>query len=121
MVASGASGATMKRLATAVAAIALIGMPAFAADMAVKAPPPAPAPIYNWTGWYIGGNLGASFGRVKVDFNADPVALGGGAITIPGFARSDTSEPSGFIGGGQIGYNWQVSPIWVVGLEADIQ
>jgi len=41
----------MKRLATAIAAIALIGTPAFAADMAVKAPPPAPAPVYDWTGF----------------------------------------------------------------------
>jgi outer membrane immunogenic protein len=29
--------------------------------------------------------------------------------------------PDGFIGGGQIGYNWQISPIWVVGFEADFQ
>ena len=37
-----------------------MGAPASAADMAVKAPPPAPlpAPIYNWTGFYIGGNGG---------------------------------------------------------------
>jgi outer membrane immunogenic protein len=43
-------------------------------------------------------------------------------ITVPGFARSDDIlEPSGFIGGGQIGYNWQFSPILVVGLEADFQ
>jgi len=89
--------------------------------MAVKAPPPAPAPVYNWTGWYVGGNLGASFGRVKTDFNADPVTVTGPSISIPGFSQSDTSEPSGFIGGGQIGYNWQYSPLIVVGLEADFQ
>ncbi len=110
----------MKSLATAITAIALIGTPAFAADMAVKAPLPAPAPVYNWTGWYAGVNLGASFGRVKTDFNADPVTLGG-ILTIPGFSQSDILYPDGFIGGGQIGYNWQVSPIWVIGLEADIQ
>ena len=48
-------GAAMKKLATAIAAIALIGTPAFAADMAVKAPPPAPAPVpvFSWTGFYI--------------------------------------------------------------------
>jgi len=37
----------MKKLLTTIAALALIGTPAFAADMAVKAPPPAPAPVYN--------------------------------------------------------------------------
>jgi outer membrane immunogenic protein len=108
-------------LVFSIAALVLIGTPAFAADMAVKAPSPAPAPVYNWTGWYVGGNIGASFGHVKTDFNADPVTVTGPSITIPGFSQSDTLYPSGFIGGGQIGYNWQFSPIWVAGLEADIQ
>jgi outer membrane immunogenic protein len=112
----------MKKLATAIAAIALIGTPAFA-----QAPPPPPAPVYNWTGWYVGVNAGASFGNVKTDFNAPATA---GVIfnsgTFPafanvGFAGSNTEYPSGFMGGGQIGYNWQVSPIWVVGFEADFQ
>jgi outer membrane immunogenic protein len=60
----------MKKLATAIAAVALVGTPAFAADMVVKArppapapPPPAPAPV--WTGWYVGLNAG------WVDLNAD--------------------------------------------------
>jgi outer membrane immunogenic protein len=53
-----ASGAVMKKLATCVIAIAgLIGTPAFAADMAVKAPPPPPAPVYSWTGFYAGLNM----------------------------------------------------------------
>jgi outer membrane immunogenic protein len=115
----------MKRLlVSAIAALGLIGTPAFAADMAVKAPPAAPAPVYNWTGFYVGGNSGASFGHVKTDLNGAPVAveLGVPPPIVPGFARSDdVTEPSGFIGGGQLGYNWQLSPIWVVGFEADIQ
>jgi hypothetical protein len=53
----------MKRLASAIVAIGLIGTPVFAADMAVKAPPsPPPAPVYNWTVFYVSGNVGASFG-----------------------------------------------------------
>jgi outer membrane immunogenic protein len=117
----------MKKLATVIAAIALIGTPAFAADMPVKAPPPPPAPVYNWTGWYVGVNAGASFGNVKTDFNVTP---GTSAVTegesfstgiIPGFAGSDRVNPDGFMGGGQIGYNWQLSPIWVAGFEADFQ
>jgi outer membrane immunogenic protein len=119
------SGAVVKKLATVVALAGLIGAPAFAADMPVKAAPVAPAPAYSWTGWYVGGNVGASFGHVKTDFNVAPVTLGisngPSSFTSPGFAGSNVQIPSGFIGGGQIGYNWQLSPIWVVGLEADFQ
>jgi outer membrane immunogenic protein len=103
---------------------------AFAADMAVKAPPapaPAPAPLPTWTGFYVGGNIGAGFGTFKTDFNIAPVTATGSlgpltaTFTTPGFAGRDEVYPGGFIGGGQIGYNWQLSPIWVVGLEADFQ
>jgi outer membrane immunogenic protein len=119
-------GAHVMKGTICIAAIAaLIGTPALAADMAVKTPSPAPTPVYNWTGWYVGANLGASFGRAKTDFNVAPVTvttLGGGpSINVPGLAGSALTEPSGFIGGGQIGYNWQYSPLWVVGLEADFQ
>jgi outer membrane immunogenic protein len=95
---------------------------AFAADIAVKAPLPAPTPVYNWTGWYVGVNAGASFGRAKTDFNDAPVTVAiANSLTSPGFGVSDTQYPSGFMGGGQIGYNWQYSPLIVVGLEADFQ
>src|SRR5436305_7413342 len=61
----------------------------------------------------------------KTDFNVAPVdgviVNNGGRFEIPGFGFSDTTSPSGFIGGGQIGYNWQHSPLIVVGLEADFQ
>ena len=67
----------MKTLATAIAAIALIATPAFAADIAVKAPyAPAPA-VYNWTGWYVGVNAGGSpiTGQIRFDSpDADPVS-----------------------------------------------
>jgi outer membrane immunogenic protein len=116
----------MNKLSTAAAIIALIGTPAFAADMAVKAPAPVPAPVYNWTGWYAGVNAGASFGHAKTDFNAplttivSSISAASGIFTTD-FAGSDSEYPDGFIGGGQIGYNWQFSPIWVAGLEADFQ
>jgi outer membrane immunogenic protein len=115
-------GISMNKIAICTAAIAaLIGTPALA-----QVPPPAPAPVYNWTGWYAGVNAGASFGNVKTDFNAPatvtltfnppPPAIGN-----VDFGGSDRTYPSGFMGGGQIGYNWQLPPIWVVGLEADFQ
>ena len=117
----------MKKLATAITAIALIGTPAFAADMAVKAPPPPPAPVYNWTGWYVGVNAGASMGEAKTNLNGSPLFstnnFGPGVVQFTsGFGiPNDKEYPDGFIGGGQIGYNWQYSPLIVVGLEADIQ
>jgi len=62
-------------------------------------------------------------GRAKTDFNAAPVTVTTSFthFTVPGFSGSDTADPSGFMGGGQIGYNWQFSPIWVAGVEADFQ
>src|SRR5262249_33274720 len=97
----------------------------FAASGSSFAQAPPSAPVYNWTGFYVGVNAGASFGSVKTDFNGAPIFAASppqAAVAItPGFAFSDREYPSGFIGGGQIGYNWQFSPIWVVGLEADIQ
>jgi hypothetical protein len=60
------SGAVMKKLTTwLIGVVGLIGTPAFAADMAVKAPPPrpAPAPVYSWTGWYVGAHIGYGWDR----------------------------------------------------------
>ena len=51
----------MKKLTVSIVTVtvaALVGTSAFAADMAVKAPPPAPAPVYRWTGWYVGASAG---------------------------------------------------------------
>jgi outer membrane immunogenic protein len=125
----------MKKLAYAVAVTGLLGTSAFAADMAVKGPPvPPPTPVYNWTGWYVGVNAGASFGAANTDIHdsttvTTTVVITGaplgpatlvGANTF-GFGNHDQGSPSGFMGGGQIGYNWQFSPIWVGGVEADFQ
>jgi outer membrane immunogenic protein len=54
----------MKKLATVIAVVGLNGMPAFAADMFVKAPPPPPA-VWDWSGFYIGG--GGSFNWAHFD------------------------------------------------------
>jgi outer membrane immunogenic protein len=112
-------GATMNRLATLIAVAGLIGTPAFAADLG--APPPAPAPVYNWTGWYVGVNAGASMGDANTDFNVSPLSCAGTCVWTFPHSFSDRNYPDGFIGGGQIGYNWQYSPLIVVGLEADFQ
>jgi outer membrane immunogenic protein len=77
---------------------------ASAADMPVKAPPPAPAPLpYNWGGLYLGGHFGYLWGRTRVEEE--------GVVTEPNAATN------GVIGGVLAGYNWQAGP-WVFGLEA---
>jgi outer membrane immunogenic protein len=118
--------AVMKSVAIAIAAIALIGTPAVAADMAVKAPPAAPAPIPTWTGFYFGANAGYGWGNNSQPvFTAnDPYAtllLAGNLASSPGQPLvSPASRLQGGFGGLQAGYNWQVNRL-VVGLEADIQ
>jgi outer membrane immunogenic protein len=105
----------MKKLLLAGAAIAsMFATSAFAADLPVKAPPIV-APIWNWTGFYIGANGGYSWGRA----NTSQVAVTSIFPTL-GFApfRQDVN---GGLGGGQAGYNWQVDPRWLIGVEGDIQ
>ena len=74
-------------LLATVGLVALVGMaaPASAADMAVKAPPPAPLPvIYNWSGFYIGGNGGWGQSRNCWDFvDAAGVAVARAAASGP--------------------------------------
>src|SRR4051812_5024181 len=78
-----------------------------------KAPPPVVA-VWNWTGFYIGGNIGYSWGR-----SGDTSTLTNAAGTVL-FTSANGTNMDGVIGGGQIGYNWQTQN-WVWGLEADIQ
>ena len=88
----------MKKIMLGVAAFAAIGIAqALAADLppqlyAKASPIPA---IYDWTGFYVGGN------------------------TVL-FTNDNKANRDGVSGGGQVGYNWQVKK-WVLGLEGDIQ
>jgi outer membrane immunogenic protein len=108
---------------------------AFAADMAVKAPPPPPAPVTSWTGWYGGLNAGGTWSddpvnvtTTNLQFCGSPTITcgGGGAFPVAvGSAQGATGtlsgKTAGFIGGGQFGYNLQFGDRWVTGFEADIQ
>jgi outer membrane immunogenic protein len=122
----------MKRTLIATAAVAslLVATGASAADLPVYSKAPAVALVYDWTGFYIGTNLGYSFGRGSTDGSitgAQTVATARGATpltsvttalpTLPLIGRADVN---GFIGGGQLGYNWQRGT-WLFGLEGDIQ
>ena len=115
----------MKRVLLGTAALATLSLslPAFAADLPariVKAPPAVVAAAYDWSGFYVGVSAGYTFGEDENISTTGQAAVNinnvvGGAR--PGQVRL---EREGFIGGGQAGYNWQVTPNWVVGLETDI-
>jgi outer membrane immunogenic protein len=122
----------MKKLAiAAVTGSALLtGMvTANAADMAVKAAPIPMAPaVFSWTGFYIGANVGGAwtnnnggsdFGPLFPPFIVLPPAVAIPTV-IPGQldVLGGGGRRSGVIGGGQIGYNWQVNQ-FVLGVEAD--
>ena len=111
----------MKRALTVSALLLASAMPAAAADLPYyKAPPPAMAPVYNWTGFYVGINGGYSFGRSSRDISFfDPAT---GFPILPGVGSNVTggTELSGGLFGGQIGYNWQAGQ-WLLGVETDAQ
>jgi outer membrane immunogenic protein len=90
--------------------------PAVAADLAArpytKAPPPVVAPIYDWSGFYIGLNGGGASAHKCWDINTFAIV---GPHALP--FREGCHDATGGIVGGQIGYRWQASN-WVFGLEA---
>lgn len=100
----------MKRLVLATAGLLALGAAAAnAADLPRRAAPmptkaPAYAPVYNWTGLYIGINGGGGWGRSTW---SNP------AVGSIGF------NTSGGLIGGTLGYNWQVNQA-VFGLETDL-
>jgi outer membrane immunogenic protein len=118
------------RLASvALAAMVAIGT-ASAADMPLKAPPLPPAPVATWTGFYIGLNGGYGWrDNARPVFTAnDPYSallLAGGLDIAAGPGGQPLVPPAnrlrGALGGLQIGYNWQVNPYLLFGLEADLQ
>jgi outer membrane immunogenic protein len=92
-------------LSTVAIAMLVLGRSGQAADLPVKAMPPPPPPPFSWTGFYLGGNLGAAWAQRHV------------RDTITGFDFSRSSDAV-FIGGGQVGYNWQFTN-FLLGVEAD--
>jgi outer membrane immunogenic protein len=111
----------MKRLflgSVALVALSLGTSAAFAADRRVPAytPPPPPAPVYTWSGCYAGASAGTSTGRVSStygDVNRTLFPAG-----VPGASATNDFNLSGFIGGAQLGCNYQVGA-WVWGIEGD--
>jgi outer membrane immunogenic protein len=107
----------MKRLLLGlIAAIVLATTHAFAADlwapppMPYKAPPPPPTPAWDWTGFYIGVDVGAAWATDTVSPTIDDTGT---------FPRSNKLSTSGPLGGATIGFNYQLSS-FVFGVEGDI-
>ena len=98
----------MKKIILA-GALALIAAPALAADLprrsAAVAPAPAyAAPIFTWSGFYVGAQVGYGWGKDKATYGATAVS----------------TSPDGILGGVHAGYNWQ-SGAFVYGVEADLE
>jgi outer membrane immunogenic protein len=123
-----------KLLLSGVALAALAVGPALAADLPITVaprymPPPPPIPVFSWTGFYVGLNVGGTWSdQNSINVVSSPFAnfgLGPGNYAASSAVGATGSVPvggnGGFIGGAQIGYNWQFSPVWLYGLEADIQ
>jgi outer membrane immunogenic protein len=89
-----------------VALTTIAAIPALAADLPTKAPPAAPVyapPPFTWTGFYIGGNVGGAWAQGTVVDTATGGSFG-------------SNNQGAFIGGGQVGFNYQIGPI-VWGVE----
>jgi opacity protein-like surface antigen len=79
--------------------------PANAADILARPYQPVPpVMLYNWTGFYIGAHFGGAFG---VEDESIP-------------AGTFSTDPSGVVGGIQLGYNYQFSPNWLAGVEGEL-
>jgi len=106
----------------------LVAVPAYAADLAYKAPP---APPPSWTGFYAGLNAGYGWGTSGTvntaalplvdNIATDPFWGTPAGFTAAANSGSASVSPSGFIGGAQVGYNWQWTPSIVAGIEVDLQ
>ncbi|PNE11804.1 MAG: outer-membrane immunogenic protein precursor [Beijerinckiaceae bacterium] len=122
-----------RTLLASAGAMALTGA-ALAAEPALAPPPVIPPPPPAWTGLYVGFNAGGTWSNSTTihttteDIVGNPGVVGGPAF---GVASADLAtgsispvNHSGFIGGGQVGYNYQFNnswSSWVAGIEADIQ
>ena len=96
----------MKNFLLGTVALVALGatVPALAADLPARTYTKAPvyaAPIYNWTGFYIGGHIGGAFN---------------GSNNFSGLATGNNNNGS-FLGGLQVGADYQFAPNWVLGVE----
>jgi outer membrane immunogenic protein len=90
----------------------IIGSPAFAADMGVRGPAPAPYIPYNWTGFYGGIQAGGGWGTQQVTNVTATDSVPAGFVDSP-------MDLSGALGGFYYGYNYQFNNQFLVGIDGD--
>jgi outer membrane immunogenic protein len=108
---------SLKGSATALAAVAAASSGATAADVSAFRPTPVAAP--TWDGWYAGASLGASWLNSTQDPSGINIGQQGNPFIGSTGGTSTTANVPGFLGGLQLGYNWQHAN-FVYGLEGDI-
>jgi outer membrane immunogenic protein len=111
----------LSRICVALAAMVAAGS-AVAADLAVKAPPRPLDVAYNWSGFYIGGNVGGAWGTFDTSTRTVFSPIGYfdvASVPAVNAIGGQSIKPSNVIGGVQAGYNWQAGR-FVAGVEADI-
>ena len=107
----------MKRFVLAALCGTALVSAADAADLAARAPMYTKAPVaqvYDWTGFYIGGNVGYAHSHMSASDQSFSAISGAGTLALP----DSSSNSNGFTGGGQIGYNYQIGQT-VLGVEGD--
>jgi outer membrane immunogenic protein len=118
------------KLLAATALASALCASAFAADLpSIKAPLVVPPPPPLWTGFYVGGNAGGILGGNSglrssgADLFDDyfPAAAGAAGALSATASGTGAGNRGSFSGGGQVGFNYQFNPSFLVGLEADIQ
>jgi outer membrane immunogenic protein len=104
--------AVFKKLLLTGAALALFATPGFAADLPMQAPVYVPPPVYNWTGFYIGGHVGGGWG------DSSSIELAPGSASFPIGTVFNRTHTSGPLAGVQGGFNWQIGG-FVLGVEGE--
>jgi outer membrane immunogenic protein len=119
----------MKRLLCAIIGVLVVAVaaPARAADLPLSAPVPLAAP--SWTGFYLGAGLGFRYSDTNANVTSATTANGGGSFNLFTGAGCNVGVPcvlgdpfngTSFRFAPYLGYDWQIAPRWVVGLEGDV-
>jgi opacity protein-like surface antigen len=108
----------IRRLILALGVLAVTAVGAIAADLPRKAPAyTPPPPVFNWTGFYVGGGLGLR--STETDWNTTSLEAFGNPVALSG-ANSEPLNGTAFRYSGYLGYNWQFAPQWLIGIEGDV-